>query len=560
MGDVRGGKADDKRLTPRGDDVDWSSGKKDLLDGVGPKNAQRERRYELVERLEQAARGGPTAQFWNDSWEVPSKQTKKTVTFAWRDKEQCVAGRTYNPDAGTEVPAQQKDDENMPGGSANATSSLFNKDSIAKLLEDYLIDVDQFGKGQAKTLDQFMGEVQLGSTRLMVDGSQYKKMVRVVDVVLVRVAVRDASGEKKYLVEMNEKYPDGRKRAGLNRLAGTKRKSHETVKNVVGQIVKTLLGMQDCKITFDFKSKEVFEEEEESPSYPGVRTVYRKEILEGLVTSTDIKVLKRINADAQAGMEYYSFEDSKKNTKFFKWLTEVECKALSPPVRLRAPKSTGTVSGLVPAPIEVDEEALKKFLSGADIDVDKFGEGVAKTLHEFAEELSASESSLTITDNGSMIRVVDMIALVLMRADCNDTGKQNILLEAKVRHKGGIEKVLDRLPGTKLQFQEGPFQAAHRLLERTLQIDESFVHLNDNTMRIIEETKDSPNYPGVRTLYRKRIITGELTKPAEGTKHETDATPKEGTTPEEVITIEKSKKTEEDTTQMKPEEGGVLSQ
>jgi hypothetical protein len=351
----------------------------------------------------------------------------------------------------------------------------------------------------------------------MIDGAEYKKMVRVVDVVLVRVAVRTAGGEKKYLVEMNEKYPDGRTRAGLNRLAGTKRKSHETVKTVAAQILDDLLGMRDCHVVFDFKSKEVFEEEEESPSYPGVRTVYRKQIVEGLVTTTDAKVLKRINVEGKPGVDHYSFEDTKKNTKFFQWLTEVECMALPHPVRLRAPRSSGTVSGLVPAPIEIDEEALKKFLSGSKVDVANFGVGDAKTLHEFAEELSTSEASLTIAENGSVIRVVDVILLVLFRVSNNSKVKKEMLVEVKTkRDKANVEKRTDWLPGTKLLFQESPFQAVNRLLERMLQIPEQYVSLNDQTIRIVEETKDSPSYPGLRTLYRKRYITGDLLRPEEG--------------------------------------------
>ena len=57
---------------------------------------------------------------------------------------------------------------------------------------------------------------------------RYKKMVRVVDVVLLRVAIRTANGDKKYLVETSEKYPDGRTRQGLNRLPGTKREPATT--------------------------------------------------------------------------------------------------------------------------------------------------------------------------------------------------------------------------------------------------------------------------------------------------------------------------------------------
>jgi serine/threonine protein kinase len=177
--DVKGAVAaevdSDKRLTPRGEQKDWAKDAKEMLNEGGPKNAHRERRYELVERLEQAAQGGPNQHFWNDSWEVTYKHLKKTVTFAWKDEGLCVAGRIYNPDAGKEVPAQQKEEESVSGANTSTTSSLFDKESIVRLLGEHNIEVSKFGQGDAKTLDQFMGEVQLGSSRLMVDGAEYKK-------------------------------------------------------------------------------------------------------------------------------------------------------------------------------------------------------------------------------------------------------------------------------------------------------------------------------------------------------------------------------------------------
>merc|ERR1712232_109076 len=208
------------------------------------------------------------------------------------------------------------------------------------------------------------------------------------------------------------------------------------------------------------------------------------------------------------GTDHYSFEDTKKNTKYFQWLTETECKNLPHPVRLRAPKSTGAISGLVQAPIAIDEVALKNFLSSRGVDVAKFGEAGTKSLSEFADELTTSESSLAITDSGQVVRVVDMVTLVLTRAD---KGKQAILIEAKEKTSKGEENKLDRLPGSKILFQETPFQAVYRLLERALQIDQNCVDLNDKTLRLIEKTKDSPSYPGLQTLYKKRVVTGELT-------------------------------------------------
>lgn len=491
---------EDRRLTPRGPAEEWKKNE-ELLNEGGPKKVHAERRYELVERLENAAKGGKEHHFLNNSWEVAYRHQAKKVTFQWQDAAKAKADGMWNPDAGrlvtntTEVAEALGDDE---------TCSLFNNGAIEAMMKDHNIDTSKFGQGQAKTLDQFMSEVKGGYSRLMLDAAEYKKMVRVVDVVILRIAVvRPGDSEKKFLVEVREQYPDGRTRKDLNRLPATKRDPHEDVKKVLERILKDLIGMQDCKVLFDFRSKEVSEEEEESPSYPGVRTVYQKQTIEGQVTVADPAVLERIGVDCK---EEYSFTDSKGNTKYFKWLTEAECNAMSTPVRLRAPRSTHTVSGLIMAPISIDEEALAKYLTSHGVNVEAFGQPGSRTLSEFADELANSEASIARDKHGQVIRVVDLIALVLLK----DNGKE-ILVEASQVDKSGT-KQLNRLPGHKKHSQEHQFQTAIRLLER-ISVDEGWVTMDDKSVRITEENKDSPSYPGMLTLYRKRIIKAEFVKP-----------------------------------------------
>jgi len=353
----------------------------------------------------------------------------------------------------------------------------------------------------------FLSEVKAGQARLMLDASEYKKMVRVVDVVLLRVSFRSGSGEARYLVITKEKYPDGRMREGLNRLPGTKKEPHENAKKVTARILRDQLGMQDCKVLFDFKKKEYYEEEEESPSYPGVRTVYRKEIVEGQVSTQDAAILKRIMADSKGE---YSFEDATKQTRFLQWGTETECKQMTPVAALRAPKDTteNQISGLVNAPIAIDESALKKYLADNGVDVTKFGSdcGATKSLKEFAAELSNSECSLTRDASGKVMRVVDVCVLWL-RMDAQ------VLVQASEKYSNGDTKVKSLLPGLKKITQESPYASAKRILDRLLQIDENFVNLAEKQNKIIEDKKDSPSYPGLQTLYRKRVITGDVSKP-----------------------------------------------
>merc|ERR1711935_564180 len=97
--------------------------------------------------------------------------------------------------------------------------------------------------------------------------------------------------------------------------------------------IQERLGMKDCAIKFDFVAKECFEEEEDSPSYPGVKTVYRKEIFEGVVGTKDAGILSRIGV---SGSGTFKQADPKNYTRTFVWSTEAQCDKDS--VLYKAPK------------------------------------------------------------------------------------------------------------------------------------------------------------------------------------------------------------------------------
>jgi len=200
----------------------------------------------------------------------------------------------------------------------------------------------------------------------------------------------------------------------------------------------------------------------------------------------------------------WSFEDSKRNTKFFTWMSEKQCQQIK--VNLRAPTNCDEVSGLVQAPIGYDEETLKKFLADNGIDPSKFGDGQTRTLKEFSTELIKGESSLMKETNGTVLRTVDIVLLKLTKAGTNE-----LLVETgEVRPEGTI--IRNRLPGSKRRPDENQFVTARRILRRQLMVSENNVNLHAKDVQIIEEQKDSPSYPGLTTVYRKRLIKGEIAK------------------------------------------------
>merc|ERR1711865_66573 len=174
------------------------------------------------------------------------------------------------------------------------------------------------------------------------------------------------------------------------------------------RIVKDLLNMENAEVVFSFETREIFEDVEESRSFPGVRTVYRKEIVEGMVSTTDASALQRIGV--QASDQKFQHCDSKtKNIKVFQWKTKGQCDADK--IKINAPAEGEEVSGLVQAPIGFGEDELTHFLTKNGVDTDVFGNGRAKTLKEFSNELIKGESSLMVQPDGKVVRIVDVVLI-----------------------------------------------------------------------------------------------------------------------------------------------------
>jgi hypothetical protein len=272
-------------------------------------------------------------------------------------------------------------------------------------------------------------------------------------------------------------------------------------KQMADKICAELIDLGGAKVNFDYGVKEVFEEEETSVSYPGVTTVYRKEVFQGIMVGDPNKDYPgKSSKDGD-----WKKQDKTGNTKFFKWFTDKEC--TNKKYKVKAPEEGEEISGLVQAPIGLEEEELKKYFLANKVDISKFGQGNAKTLKEISSELIKGESSLMVQADNSVIRVVDVVVIKLIHSVT-----QSILVQTKQTFPDGQETPLKRLPGAKRRPDENQFLTARRILKRQLKVEENHVTLDAQNVTVAEEEKDSQAFPGLRTIYRKRIITATLAK------------------------------------------------
>mmetsp|Transcript_66623 Transcript_66623/g.192425 ORF Transcript_66623/g.192425 Transcript_66623/m.192425 type:complete len:788 (+) Transcript_66623:110-2473(+) len=458
-----------------------------------------ERRRELVDRLKQAHGEKPVLRDdTHDNVGIRRKQIDDlNFVVIDSDHDRSIKYSWWE--------AKDTEDMQKPFFKARPMSATSRNDdvdtrSVEKLLVDHNISLDKFGLGQAKSFEEFVGEIQKGQSRLQLDASKHKHIVRVVDVVALRLE-HGTGAQQRYLIEVSMKYPDGRIRNDTNQMPGDKKAPQENAIRAATRLLDQL-GMSDVDVAFDPANTETFEQIEDSPSYPGVQTVYRKEILAGTVKSTDPKVLQRLGL-APSGGKFVS-SDGKGYETTYAWLTQAEC--TSKGIKTSFPHD-GSFSTLVYPPLGLEVEELEEFMQTNKVDTSRLGTGVARSLQDFSEELVKGEATLHKMPNGQIKRIVDVVIVKIVRKN------GDVIVEAEEAVKDS-KQVLQRLPAVKRRHDEHQFLAARRLIMRYLRINENCIKINETDVRVVEEETESKSYPGLSTIYRKRFITAEMTEEA----------------------------------------------
>jgi len=318
----------------------------------------------------------------------------------------------------------------------------------------------------------------------------------VVDVVLLRVMMAPTGREPElFLVEVAERYPDGRRRQAF-RLPGTKKEPHENARQTAERILREMLSMDPTMVQLDFSTVERQEEEKDSPSFPGVTTIYRRELVDCIVSTSDTKQLETVGLPEK---REWSAKDPQGNTKFFTWMTDQEANTK---VNLKGKASQ--ISTLVRAPIGLDEEGLTDYLKSMNVDISKFGVNGAKSLKEFSTELVKGETRLLQLDDGRILVITEVVMMVLQKQDTKE-----VLVQTSQVWPDGKQSDAPRVPGAKRRPDENQFLCGRRILRRQLEIDENAVILSQD-VGYIEEDRASNAYPGLKTVYRKRVIRGQV--------------------------------------------------
>ena len=155
-----------------------------------------------------------------------------------------------------------------------------NKQELIALLEKNRIDPSSFGQGKAKSIDDLLEEIEKGETTLS------QRIVREVSVVTINVFAN--VDDKEYLlVEHEQIFDDGRKRQrNLPTSLSEKMHPEETVNKAVARGIKEELGVDNYSCVGEIINKT---EAIDSPSFPGVLTIYRIQEVDVLLDPSEYK-------------------------------------------------------------------------------------------------------------------------------------------------------------------------------------------------------------------------------------------------------------------------------
>ena len=173
-------------------------------------------------------------------------------------------------------------------------------DALQKQLADAGIDTSLWGTGKAKTLEHLQKEIESGET-ILITGEAGELLRRVV-VGKADIFYQSPDGKKYRLKEDKQVFKDGReRRRNLGQAVSEKIRPDEDPDTAMIRGIQEELGISG-KISLTKTMEDV--ENETSPSYPGLKSQYSRQIFQATLS------------DEQFKPEGYVEEQSDKSTYF----------------------------------------------------------------------------------------------------------------------------------------------------------------------------------------------------------------------------------------------------
>jgi hypothetical protein len=239
---------------------------------------------------------------------------------------------------------------------------------------------------------------------------------------------------------------------------------------------------------------------QDSASYPGLSTVYRKTLFSAVVNKdAEALLLQRLGLPDDSPFDIV--DDQNQNTVSMKWCTPEELEKESIVVSF-SKRELKEFEGLKQLEEEKwTEDMMTKVLQNHHVDMSKFGQGSARSIKQFVDETNTGETKLW-SDGGSKLRRHLDILVVKIK---NPFGAY--LIETGHSFGKGQSKQKNAFPATKIRPFEDKVWAVRRLLGE-VDIPYSSSKIMFGPTRV--DRNESPSYPGIMTVYVKQIVEVQL--------------------------------------------------
>lgn len=453
-------------------------------------------------------------------------KAEEILKFAWWSRNEverlvaeCYLARPANAGRGVRGAMRAGQDS----GSMHQLQDIsWTPEVLESLLERHNFDVDEYGVGNAKSIVEVADELRRGEAVLMQDVAAAKKLVRLVDHVVLQIELdldnspcvdRNMLIQKgmSQLVLVRHGHVAMPSREGGLHLPAAQRRPHETMRNVASRMLDEL-KMPGCQVALNYDAADRVEAVEDNDVYPSLPSVKRRHIIPGKMRIGNTEALATLGLTSSSLSKVDATRNKDVSIEFMcggfelGWFTPHQCKVRRVSlINAHTSQNLTTFSTLLRVPINFTEAVINRLMWTYGVDVSKFGKDGKGKLVDLAEELSKGEATLC-ERRGKVVRVVSMVVL---RIDDRATGRS--LVEVEHVSASGATRAKDRLPGVKLRPQEDLQDAVGRLVKMRLQLDLSAVRVLEGRTEVVEEERENDRYQGLVTLYRRHVVRAEVT-------------------------------------------------
>jgi len=227
-----------------------------------------------------------------DAFHIPSGDVE--TGYAWMTAEEAA-----NSCVTVSAPSQTLED--LEGFKPSMCPGGWTEDKMTEAYKQHNIDTSKLGVGTARSMKQFVAETNTGETHLFSNGYELRRHL---DILIVKIVNPIGA----YLIETGHNFGQGQTRKRDCFPATKVRPFEDKV-----WAVRRLLGEVDIPYS---SSKIIFGprrvEKQESPSYPGVMTVYNKQVVLVQLMDLDINNLGGDDMGRDKWFTHKPIIDSKK--------------------------------------------------------------------------------------------------------------------------------------------------------------------------------------------------------------------------------------------------------